>query len=149
MKVILKGGSKEENEKIKKFFMKEIFPILDFGIAIEPSDAVITVFEKCANGMARKYIDPTAEVIVELTEKAKNMAMDPEVDVNELKMASENFYDEALAIRKLASSSLSFSIEYYSCRYAPPSKVKKVGCEMCGSIEHMQSANGLCPGCGK
>jgi len=35
MKVILKGGSKEKNIEIEKFFMDKIFPILKFGIAIE------------------------------------------------------------------------------------------------------------------
>ena len=49
MKVILKGGSAQKNREIEKFFMKEIFPILEFGIAIEsiePSDSIITVHEK-------------------------------------------------------------------------------------------------------
>ena len=74
MKVILKGGSPEKNEQMRKFFMEEIFPILDFGIAIEPSSSVITVFEKKEGGTVDKYVDPTVEVIVELTEEARNMA---------------------------------------------------------------------------
>ncbi|MCD4762162.1 hypothetical protein K8R32_04365 [bacterium] len=150
MKVILKGGSTEKNEEIKKFFMDKIFPILDFGIAIEPSDAVITVFEKKKDGTVDEYVDPTAEVIVELTEEAKNMAMNPKVDADKLKKYTGDFQDEALAIKILQSMRLNFSLEYYSCRYKPPTDVKsKPECEVHDSIEHMQSVTGKCPGCGK
>lgn len=150
MKVILKGGSPEKNEEIKTFFMSKIFPILDFGIAIEPSDAVITVFEKKKDGSVDEYVDPTAEVIVELTEEARNMAMDPKINADELKKYTGDFQDEALAIKVLQSMRLNFSIEYYSCRYKPPAEEKtEPECEVHGSIEHMQSSTGKCPGCGK
>lgn len=119
MKVILKGGSSEKNEEIKKFFMQNIFPILDFGIAIEPSDAVIVVYEK-KNGKTQRYIDPTAEVIVELTEKARNMALNQEIKTADLERHTGKFHDEALAIRFIQATSLDFSIEFYSCNYKPP-----------------------------
>ena len=101
--------------------MEKIFPILNFGIAIEPSANVITVFEKKKDGSVDEYVDPTVEVIVELTEEARSMAMDPDVSVNELKKHTGKFHDEALAIRALQGMKLNFSIEYYSCRYQPPS----------------------------
>ncbi len=149
MKVILKGGSLEMNDKIEKFFMNEILPILDFGIAIESSDAVITVYEK-REGAVDKYVDPTAEVIVELTEEARNLAKDGEVSDVVLKQRSGKFYDEAQAIKKIEALSPPFSVEYYSCRYTPPNEdVLEPECEMHGSIEHMQSADGKCPSCGK
>jgi hypothetical protein len=150
MKVILKGGSPGKNEEIKKFFMSKIFPILDFGIAIEPSGAVITVYEKKKDGTVDEYVDPTAEVIVELTEDARNMAMDPKIDADELKKYTGDFQDEALAIKVLQSLELDFSLEYYSCRYKPPTGLKsEPECKVHGSIEHMQSSTGECPGCGK
>ncbi len=119
MKVILKGGSAEKNEEIKVFFMTHILPILDFGIAIETSDAVITVYEKQEGGVD-KYVDPTAEVIVELTEEARNLAKDGEVADIVLKQRAGKFYDEAQAIMEIERLSPPFSIEYYSCRYTPP-----------------------------
>lgn len=132
MKVILKGGSFKKNEQMKKFFMEKIFPILDFGIAIELSDAVITVFEKKKNGTVDEYVDPTVEVIVELTEEARNMAMDPDVSIDELKKHTGKFHDEALAVRALQGMKLNFSIEYYSCRYQPPADATaNSDCEMC------------------
>ncbi|MFZ2882099.1 MAG: hypothetical protein WA019_03415, partial [Candidatus Moraniibacteriota bacterium] len=147
MKVIIKGGSSEKNEQMKKFFMEKIFPILDFGIAIELSNAVITVFEKKKNGNIDEYVDPTVEVIVELTEEARNIAMDMEIGADELKNHAGKFHDEALAIRALQIMKPNFSIEYYSCRYTPPAdNISKSDCEMCGSIEHMQSVTGECPG---
>ena len=150
MKVTLKGGRPEKNEAMRKFFMKKIFPILNFGIAIEPSANVITVFEKKKDGSVDEYVDPTVEVIVELTEEARNMAMDPDIDVEELKKHTGKFHDEALAIRALQSMKLDFLIEYYSCRYQPPANATaESDCEMCGSIEHMQSLTGKCPSCGK
>ncbi len=121
MKVILKGGSSKENSKIEKFFMSYILPILDFGIAIELSDAIITVYEKQEDGAIEKYIDPTAEVIVELTEEARNLAKDGEVADIVLKQRAGKFYDEAQAIREIERLRPSFSVEYYSCRYTPPS----------------------------
>ncbi|XLQ19619.1 MAG: hypothetical protein ACKUBY_03435 [Candidatus Moraniibacteriota bacterium] len=149
MKVILKGGSSEMNGKIEKFFMSKILPILNFGIAIESSDAVITVYEKKKDGTVDEYVDPTAEVIVELTEEARNLAKDGEVADVLLKQRAGDFYDEAQAIKEIEALSPPFSVEYYSCRYTPPNnKVSEPECEIHGSIEHMQSANGKCPGCG-
>ncbi len=120
MKVVLKGASREDNERIKKFFMEKIFPILEFGIAIEESDRKIFVYEKKEGGSVHEYIDPTAEVIVELTEEARNLAKDCKADSDELKQKSGKFYDEALAIREIEKLRPSFSVEYYSCRYTPP-----------------------------
>ncbi len=149
MKVILKGGSEEKNEEIRRFFMGKIYPILDFGIAFEPSVTVITVHEKQKDGTVKQYVDPTAEVIVELTEQARDMAMDPKMDADELKKFTGDFHDEALAIKVLQSMKLAFSVEYYCCRYKQSSHGQISECESHGSIEHMQSWNGLCPGCGK
>ena len=150
MKVVLKGGSTQKNEEIKKFFMENIFPILEFGIAIEPSDSRITVYEKEGSETVKKYIDPTAEVIVELTEEARNLAKDGNVSGEKLKQKSGEFFDEAQAIRKIEELQPSFSVEYYSCRYSPPpSETQEIDCEVHGSIEHMQSITGNCPGCGK
>lgn len=117
MKVILKGG--ERNVEIEKFFMDNIFPVLTFGIAIEFSRNTILVYEKNYNGKNKQYFDPTAEVIVELTEQARNMAIDGNVSKEVLREKSGNFFDEALAIRKIEELKPSFSIEYYSCRYTP------------------------------
>ena len=119
MKVILKGGNEENNEKIKKFFMEEIFPILGFGIAIEPSDSVITVYEK-KDGDIKKYVDPTAEVIVELTEEARNLAKNLDTSEKMLREKSGDFLDEALAIREIEKLRPFFSVEYYSCKYTSP-----------------------------
>jgi len=120
MKVILKCGEYAKNKKAEVWFMKNIFPILDFGIAFEYSSALIEIFEKGEDESNRKcYVDPTVEVIVELTEKARNMAMDPEVSEDELKKHTGQFHDEAMAIRFLQAAKLDFSIEYYSCRYKP------------------------------
>lgn len=120
MKIVLKGGSAENNRKIKKFFLEKIFPILEFGIAIEESDHVITVYEKKIDGTIAKYADPTVEVIVELTEEARDLAKDGKADDGELKRKAGKFYDEALAIREIEKLGPSFSVEYYSCRYTPP-----------------------------
>ncbi|PLX27350.1 hypothetical protein C0583_03465 [Candidatus Parcubacteria bacterium] len=122
MKVILKGGSKEKNIEIEKFFMDKIFPILTFGIAIEHSDAVIVVHEKMKDGTVKRYIDPTAEVIVELTEEARNIAKDGVVLDYSIKQKAGDFYDEAQAIQEIEKLRPSFSVEYYSCRYTPPPK---------------------------
>ena len=150
MKVILKGGSPEKNDEIKKFFMNKIFPILNFGIAFEPSNAVITVYKKQDNGTIDDYVDPTAEVIVELTEEARNLAKDGEVSDDFLRHKSGEFYDEAKAIKEIEKLRPSFSLEYYSCRYTPPpDEISEPECEAHGSIEHMQSSDGKCPGCGK
>ena len=116
MKVIIKGS--ERNQEIEKFFMSNIFPILTFGIAFEFSRSVILVYEK-NGGKNKQYFDPTAEVIVELTEEARNMAIDGEVSEDVLREKSGNFFDEALAIRKIEELKPTFSIEYYSCRYTP------------------------------
>lgn len=117
MKVILKGG--KMNAKMERFFMDNILPILTFGIAIETSNRIITVYEKSDGGF-KKYIDPTAEVIVELTEEARNLAKDGKASEETLRKKSGDFFDEALAIRKIEELRPSFSIEYYSCRYTPP-----------------------------
>ncbi len=150
MKVVLKGGSVEGNDKIEKFFMKEIFPILGFGIAIEPSDSIITVYEKGEGGVIKKYVDSTAEVIVELSEEVISLIKGGKVSNDELKQKSGNFFDEARAIKKVEELRPPFSIEYYSCRYSPPpSETQEVECNVHGSIKHMQSATGECPGCGE
>ena len=122
MKVILKGGSEEKNGEIEKFFMSNIFPVLNFGIAIEPSDRIITVHEKKEDGSVMDYVDPTAEVVVELTEEARNMAKNGVVSERVLKEKSGDFFDEALAIRRIEELKPNFSVEYYSCRYTPPTK---------------------------
>jgi len=116
MKVILKGG--ERNREIEKFFIDHIFPILTFGIAIEFSHNVILVHEKNTDSN-KLYFDPTAEVIVELTEEARNMAIDLKVSEEVLREKSGNFFDEAMAIRKIEELKPTFSIEYYCCRYTP------------------------------
>lgn len=116
MKVTLKGG--ERNSEMEKFFMDNIFPVLTFGIAIEFSRNIILVYEK-NDGNNKQYFDPTAEVIVELTEEARNMSIDGNVSEEVLREKSGNFFDEALAIRKIEELKPSFSIEYYSCRYTP------------------------------
>lgn len=120
MKVILKGGSFEKNREIEKFFMENIFPILEFGIAIEESESIIIVHEKKTDATVERYVDPTAEVIVELTEEARNLAKDGNTDQEEMKRRSGKFYDEALAIMEIERLQPSFSVEYYSCRYKPP-----------------------------
>ncbi len=119
MKVILKGG--DRNQEIEKFFMDKIFPILKFGIAIEYSTNQILVYEK-NNGKNKQYFDPTAEVIVELTEEARDMAIEGKLCETVLRVFSEEFFDEALAIRKIEELKPSFSVEYYSCRYTPATK---------------------------
>lgn len=123
MKVINKGGGLL-NKEIEDFFMKNIFPILKFGIAIEPSKSVITVHEKNGEEVITS-IDPTAEVIVELSEEARNLAMDLNTPVEVLQKKSGDFFDEALAIRKIEELDPIFSREYYTCRYALSSTVKK------------------------
>ena len=120
MKVILKGGSMERNQEIEEFFMEKIFPILEFGIAIEPSDSIITVYEKKDDGTVMTYVDPTAEVIIELTEEARNLAKDGKASDDELKQKSGEFFDEAQAIKEIEKLRPPFSVEYYSCRYTPP-----------------------------
>ncbi|MCK5491324.1 MAG: hypothetical protein KAI67_05795 [Candidatus Pacebacteria bacterium] len=120
MKVVLKGGSEKKNDDMQKFFMENIFPILEFGMAIEPSDSKIIVYEKDGETV-KKYIDSTAEVIVELTEEARNLARDGSVSDDELKQKSGEFFDEAQAIKKIEELQPDFSVEYYSCRYTPPS----------------------------
>ncbi|MCK4891357.1 MAG: hypothetical protein KAS78_01680 [Candidatus Pacebacteria bacterium] len=146
MKVVLKGGSAQKNDKIENFFMEKIFPILEFGIAIELSDSKITVYEKVGKTV-KKYIDPTAEVIVELTEEARNFAKDGNVSDDKLKQKSGEFFDEAQAIRKIEELQPDFSVEYYSCRYSPPPQ--EIDCKVHGSIEHIESVTGKCPSCGK
>lgn len=121
MKVILKGGSFERNDEIERFFMDNIFPMLEFGIAIESSNSIIIVHEKKKGGVVEKYVDPTAEVIVELTEEVRNLAKDGETSDDILKQKAGEFYDEARAIKKIEELRPLFSVEYYSCRYTPPS----------------------------
>lgn len=120
MKVILKGGSEEKNKEIERFFLIKIFPILNFGIAIEKSNRKITVFEK-KNGEIVEYIDPTAEVIVELPLEAINIIKSGGTAF-ELAQVSGDFYDEAVAIRAIERLRPNFSIEYYSCRYTAARK---------------------------
>jgi hypothetical protein len=120
MKVILKGGTAEKNEEIKKFFMEKIFPILDFGIAIEYSDSIITVYEKKDDDVI-EYVDPTAEVVVELDQKTISMLKDPKFLASDVREASGRFFDEARAIEKIEKLKPPFSVEYYSCRYTPKS----------------------------
>lgn len=116
MKVILKGGV--DNFKIGEFSYNNILPILDFGIAIEPSDRIITVYEK-KDGSVVEYIDPTAEVIVELLPEVISMAKDGKVSEEMLREKAGEFLDEAMAIRKIEELKRDFSVEYYSCRYSP------------------------------
>ena len=117
MKVIIKGGEKKKNQEIEDFFMDKIFPVLNFGIAIEmPANSDIKVYET-KDDQVKEYIDPTAEVIVELPWEKINLAMDLRVSLTGLK--SGNYYDEALAIRTIEKAKPPFSIEYYSCRYTP------------------------------
>jgi len=118
MKVILKGGSEKKNKEMEQFFLAKIFPILKFGIAIEKSDRKIMVFEK-KNGEILEYLDPTAEVIVELPMEAINIIKSGGTAF-ELAQMSGAFYDEAVAIRAIERLRPNFSIEYYSCRYTPP-----------------------------
>ncbi len=121
MRVILKGGSKKKNKEIEKFFLEIIFPNLTSGIAIEPSNNVITVYE-IKGSEVKKYVDPTAEVIVELTEEARNLAKNRHTSVEVLMQKSGDFYDEAMAIRMIEEIQPQFSVEYYSCRYTPAPK---------------------------
>jgi hypothetical protein len=118
MKVILKGGV--DNFKIGEFFYNNILPILDFGIAIELSDRVITVYEK-KDGSVVEYTDPTAEVIVELLPETISLAKEGKVSEEVLREKASEFFDEAMAIRKIEELKRDFSVEYYSCRYSPAS----------------------------
>ncbi len=119
MKVILKGG--EKNCEIEEFFRNNILPFLDFGIAIEPSGSVITVYEK-KDGSIVEYVDPTAEVIVELLPEVISMIKDGKISEEVLREKSGNFFDEAMAIRKIEELKPNFSVEYYSCRYSQTNK---------------------------
>jgi hypothetical protein len=125
MKVIIKcGDNRFKWAEAEKFFLDEIYPILDFGIAIEISYESIFVYEK--NGKEKKnYTDDTAEVIVELTEEARGMALDKSISEKILRKKSGKFFDEAMAIRKIEELNPFFSREYYSCNYAPGSKTGK------------------------
>lgn len=123
MKVIVKGAGLLD-EEIEEFFMKNILPVLNFGIAIEHSSGIISVHEK-VDGEIISSIDPTAEVVVELTEEARNLAKDMNAPVDVLREKSGDFFDEAMAIRKIEELKPVFSIEYYSCRYTPSSTIKK------------------------
>lgn len=149
MKVTLKGGSKKKNIEIEKFFMDKIFSTLKFGIEIEHSDAVIVVCKKKKDGTIERFINPTAEVFVGLTEEARNLAKEEYAAPTFLKVLSEDFYDEALAIQKIESLHPSFSVKYYSCYTSPSKEDSESECKVHGTIEHIQSLTGLCPGCGK
>ncbi len=117
MKVILKGGNK--NQEMQDFFLEHILPILNFGIAIERSDRVINVYEKVGDKIEQS-IDPTVEVIVELTEEERNIARDRSILKESFdQKIGKDFLDEALAIRKIEELAPSFSVEYYTCRYTP------------------------------
>ena len=120
MKVILKGGE-ERNQEIMEFFRDNILPILNFGIAIEWSENFIVVLEK-KDGKVVEYIDPTAEVIVELTEEARDLALNTDISEDVILEKSGIFFDEAMAIRKIEELKPSFSREYYTCRYSPAAK---------------------------
>jgi len=117
MKVVLKGANR--NKEIENFFMENIFPILDFGIAIEPSGNIITVYKKNGNKV-EEFIDPTAEVVVELSGEVINLIKDKNISDDLLREKAGNLFDEALAIKKIEELKPNFSIEYYSCRYTPP-----------------------------
>lgn len=121
MKAILKCGKR--NLEAESFFTERIFPILNFGIAIELSDSVITVSEKKEGGLTEKYIDPTVEVIVELLPEVILLAKDHKTDEELLRQASGDYFDEALAIRELEVIKRFFSVEYYCCSYSPANKV--------------------------
>ena len=98
MKVVLKGANR--NKEIENFFMENIFPILDFGIAIEPSGNIITVYKKNGNKV-EEFIDPTAEVVVELSGEVINLIKDKNISDDLLREKAGNFFDEALAIKKI------------------------------------------------
>ncbi len=117
MKVILKGGSSKKNEEIKNFFIEKIFSILDFGITIESSTNIITVYEKKNGGEVTECINPTAEVIVKLTDEARNLAINLFIPNEYLEKISGNFFDEAKAIIKIKKLQPLFSVKYYSCGY--------------------------------
>lgn len=129
MKVIIKcGGDHFKPAEAKKFFLEEIYPILDFGIALEFSYESIFVYEKMKmkRGTKRKnYTDYTVEIIVELTEESRIMALDKNVSEIKLQQKSGKFFDEAMAIRKIEELNPFFSREYYSCNYAPGSNARK------------------------
>jgi len=129
MKVIIKcGDDRFKPAEAKKFFLEEIYPILDFGIAIEFSYESIFVYGKQGDKRGKKkknYTDDTVEVIVELTEEARAMALDRSISEIKLQKKSGKFFDEAMAIRKIEELNPFFSREYYSCNYKEGSATEK------------------------
>jgi hypothetical protein len=120
MKVILKGSKK--NQKMEKFFLEQIVPILNSNIQIEWSDSVITVYEKDDDGLIDSFFEPTVEVIVGLTEKARRMALDDMVSEEDLRKESGDFFDEARAIKKIEWMNPPFAVEYHSYSYLSSSR---------------------------
>lgn len=118
MKVVLKGVNR--NKEIENFFMENILPILEFGIAIEPSDRVITVYKKNGDKI-EEYIDPTAEVIVEISGELISLIKNGNISDELLREKAGDFFDEALAIKKIEELKRNFSVEYYFCRYTAKS----------------------------
>ena len=116
MKVVLKAIPFRSNE-IRYFFLENILPILNYGIAFEYSKNTISVYEK-KGARCKVFNDPTAEIVVELNHEtillAKNLSTDPLL----LKKEAGDFYDEALAIREIEKLKPKFSREYYSCSYS-------------------------------
>ncbi len=125
MKAVIKCGDDHSlADKIERFFLANILPGLNFGIAIEKSKNSILVYTK-ENHQTNSYVDPTVEIIVELRTGAIDMALDKNASEEALQKISDNFFDEAKAIRKIEKINPFFSREYYSCRYAEGSHPKK------------------------
>lgn len=104
---------------MRNFFLRHIMPILNEVIAIELSDSNIIIYNK-ADGGADPIVDPTAEVIVELSLETIRLAKNLKTKKRLLRRKSAKFFDEALAIRKIEELKPNFSVEYYSCNYSPP-----------------------------
>jgi len=115
MKVIIKcGNDRFLSDRITKFFLENILPVLDAEIAIEyTTNNTVYVYKK--NDQIN--IDKTVEIIVELTEEVRIMALEKKFSVETLKIKSGKFYDEVMAIRKIEEINPFFSREYYSCNY--------------------------------
>lgn len=125
MKVIIKcGGDYFLQQKIRSFFFENILPVLDWEIAIELTNRSIYVFDKI-KGENRGDFDCTVEIIVELNKIAISMALNKEVSKDMLKKEAGDFFDEAIAIRKIEELNPFFSREYYSCDYRRGSGIKE------------------------
>ncbi len=122
MKIIIKCGDvRFLPEKVEKFFWENILPMLNSEIMIESTVNPVYIYKKGDENL-KATVNHAVEIVSSLDAQVVTMILAKSFSDEEIKSASGNLWDEALAIKKIEELNPFFSREYHFYLYSEGKK---------------------------